>query len=115
MRMAFIIVMSAVIVSAAVGIIYVTNTTSLSSSNYTIVKSITVYGRPAGFPCAALGLPCALTTSQSSEQANLVLSNGKYYYDSNIMVNNIVYSVWYDNSTYYCVSPKYQSDRTCPP
>ena len=93
------------------------NTVSSSSGSpgYEFIGTAVVHGLAVGFPCAALRLPCPHYNSSSSGTANLILFNGKYYYFSNITVNDIVYSVWYDNATYYCVSPAFQSESTCPP
>lgn len=76
-----------------------------SSSTYVVVKNnITVFGETAGIPCGALQLPC-ITSLNQTITAKLILFQGKYYYDSNYTVNAVVYMIWYDNSTYYCVSP----------
>lgn len=111
------IVLAVIVIGAGLGAFYVVSEMSVSSSttNYDVVGSVTVYGQASGFPCAALGLPCAHPTNQSSISASLTLFEGKYYYVSNITANNVVYTVWYDNSTYYCVSPKSQGVNTCPP
>ncbi len=102
-----------IIVGAALGAIFLTSRSSSSSStSYDVIATVTVYGHAAGLPCAALRLPCALPTSI---KANLTLYQSKYYYVSEITANNVVYTVWYDNSTYYCVSPQFQGTSTCPP
>ena len=108
-----------IVVVASMGAFYFTGRTaasvSSSTSEYTVIENLAVYGLPSGIPCSALRLPCPLPTNQSSIPASLVGFDGKYYYISNITANSVMYTVWYDNSTYYCVSPKFQGVNTCPP
>jgi len=88
-------------------VIYVTTPSTLSTLTqpYTLVESnVTIYGEAAGIPCGALQLPCTSSTNQSIV-ANLVRYQSNYYYDSNFTANNVIYMIWYNNSTYYCVSP----------
>jgi hypothetical protein len=115
-RSNFLIVI-AIIVIVGLGATYFFIETSDSSSttNYESVGVVTVYGRASGIPCAALQLPCPIPTNQSSISANLTLFEGKYYFVSDISVNSVVYTVWFDNSTYYCIAPKFQAVNTCPP
>ena len=116
-RAGLIAVLMVVVVVVALGTFYFSGrmSTSSSTTQYAVVESVTVFGRPSGFPCSALRLPCPFPTNQSAIPASLVLYDGKYYYISNITANSVMYTVWYDNSTYYCVSPKFQGVNTCPP
>ena len=115
-RSGLLAVVTIVIIVAAFGtIFFAVGMSASSSTKYTVVENLTVYGRASGLPCAALRLPCVLPTNQSSILAGLVLFGGKYYYVSNITTNSVIYTVWYDNSTYYCVSPEFQGVNTCPP
>ncbi len=89
---------------------------------------VTVRGQAAGLPCAALQLPC-ISTANQSVAAMLIKYNGTDYYLSyngvfnklsgtetmqNGVLTNTWYTIWYDNSTVYCVSPKLQSSNSCP-
>jgi hypothetical protein len=52
-----------------------------------------------------------------SSTAILILYGGNYYYVSNYTFTgqyNIVYTVWYTNSTEYCISPEVSWDPVCP-
>jgi uncharacterized membrane protein len=108
-----------------VGVVtYVTSANYFASSNkgpphippsLVIVKAnVTVVGQAAGIPCSALRLPCPLPTNQSTISAVLIEYRGTYYYVSYLSVNDIHYAVWYDNSTYYCVTPRVGWANTCP-
>ena len=84
-------------------------------SSATIVNTnVTVIGQAVGFPCAALRLPCPHYDNQSIGWATLIRYGGSYYYASTISVNSKVYTVWYTNSTYYCVHPAFQGVSSCP-
>jgi hypothetical protein len=79
--------------------------TSFVTQAFTVIQStITVRGEAAGIPCATLRIPCISSTNQSIV-ADLIRYQGVYYYDSNYTLNNVVYMIWYTNSTYFCVSP----------
>jgi hypothetical protein len=70
--------------------------------------------------CVAFGFPCPNTDYPM--QATLVLYQGTYYYISDLpaSANNgaspiVHYTVWYTNSTVYCVGPgKHTLYPTCP-
>ena len=79
-----------------------------------IAANMTVVGRAAGIPCASLRLPCPYPTNKSSISATLIRYGGTSYYVSFLNANNVRYAVWYDNSTYYCVSPKVEWANSCP-
>ena len=104
-----------IIIATALAAYYFAPSGASTTSNFTVVEKLTVYGKVAGYPCAALKLPCPYPTNQTSIAADLTSFRGRYYYVSNITVNDVVYTVWFDNSTYYCVSPKFQNVNTCPP
>ena len=84
-------------------------------SSVSIVNAnVTVVGQAAEIPCGALRLPCPLPTNQSTISAILIKYDGTYYYVSYVNVNDIRYTVWYDNSTYYCVTPRVDWANACP-
>jgi hypothetical protein len=71
-------------------------------------------------PCGALEFPC-VTYSNQTLTATLIRYNGTYYHISYYgtfdklqstetlsggVLSNTRYTIWYDNSTVYCVSPK---------
>ncbi|MDA4112339.1 MAG: hypothetical protein OK439_07345 [Thaumarchaeota archaeon] len=85
-----------------------------SSASFVVIRNTTVYGQASGIPCGAMHFPC-ITSPNQSTPAQLLLFQGKYYYDSNLTWNHVVYTIWYDNSTYYCISPKLEWANTCPP
>jgi hypothetical protein len=91
-----------------------TSTTNNPSSVSIIKANVTVMGQAAGIPCGALRLPCPLYTNESVIFATLIRYDGTYYYVSYIKVNDIQYTVWYDNSTYYCVTPRVDWANACP-
>ena len=86
----------------------------LPSSVSIIEANVTVIGQAAGIPCGALRLPCPLYTSESTISAILIRYDGTYYYVSYIKDNGIQYMIWYNNSTYYCVTPSVEWANTCP-
>jgi len=101
-----------------------TTTTASNSISWEVVKpNVTVHGYAAGIPCGALMLPCVSYPNQSI-RATLIKYNGNYYYVSYFGVTQgsfdpaqrvtTWYTIWYTNSTEYCVSPKVQWDIACP-
>lgn len=105
----------------------VTQTLTVTTSNtlsWKVVRpNVTVRGLAAGIPCGSLRLPCATFPNQSI-QAELIEYNGTYYYLSYFGLTQGTinpaqrvttwYMVWYDNSTYYCVSPPPRWAIACP-
>ena len=81
-----------------------------------VEANVTVVGQAAGIPCSALRLPCPLPLhpNESTISAILIRYNETYYYVSYIEVNSIRYMIWYNNSTYYCVTPGVKWANTCP-
>jgi len=71
----------------------------------------------------ALRIPCLDYTNSSTWNASLVAYNGKEFYSTTETVGSInlgistTYTIWFDNTTEYCVSPYLPvSDLpTCPP
>lgn len=72
----------------------------------------------------ALRIPCLDYTNSTTWYASLVLYNGKEFYATNETVASLndsaistTYTVWFDNSTQYCVSPYLSVSElpTCPP
>jgi len=76
----------------------------------------TVRGGAASIPGCAVHGGCTSSANQSST-AILILYGGSYYYVSNYTFTgqyNIVYTIWYTNSTEYCISPEVSWDPVCP-
>lgn len=78
----------------------------------------TVSGQAVSIPGCAVHGDCTSAANQSST-AVLILYNGNYYYVSNYTftsVNqpNLVYTIWYTNSTEFCISPAVSWDPVCP-
>jgi len=98
-------------------------TTVTGKMPYQVVNpNVMVRGQAAGTPCGALEFPCVTYLNQSIT-AMLIKYNGTYYYLSFYgsfdklhttetlsggVLTNTWYTIWYDNSTVYCVSPKVQ-------
>ena len=93
-----------------------------------INPNVTVRGQAAGTPCGALEFPCVTYPNQNIT-AVLIRYNGSDYYLSydgafnkltttqtlsGGVLTNTWYTIWYDNSTVYCVSPKIQWWNACP-
>lgn len=105
----------------------VTVTTSSTPSWTVVVQNGTFTGpgcrsRPAQV-FMALRIPCLDYTNSSTWYASLLKYNGKDFYAANETVglaNSSIattYTVWFDNSTEYCVSPYLSVSElpTCPP
>jgi len=87
-----------------------------------VSKDAVVIGTAVGLYCGVLRLPCPNYTSTSRSNATLLEYNGEFYYASNYSIQQegqtaIHYTIWFDNSTAYCVSPSVQTSSlpTCPP
>jgi ABC-type transport system substrate-binding protein len=71
----------------------------------------------------ALRIQCLFYTNSSTWYASLLLYNSKYFYAATQKVGQLnstiatTYTVWFDNSTAYCVSPYFSISNlpTCPP
>ena len=108
-----IILIILMLISGAVGYVVgnsktVTSTVTATATPvlYTVVQNnVTVHGEAALIPCGALQLPGCTTSPNQTIIANLIRFQGSFYYDSNFTLNNVLYMIWYNNSTYYCVSP----------
>jgi hypothetical protein len=113
-----------------------TTSTVVSSTTLTVVSTATgkfigqngTYTGPGCPPPAvllmALRIPCIHYTNSSAWSDPLVLYNGKDFLAANETVapksnptNSTTYTVWFDNSTAYCVSPYLSVSElpTCPP
>ena len=104
-------------------------TTVMASSNATwkvIVQNGTFMGPGCPPPAQvfmALRIPCLHYTNSSTWNASLLKYNGKYFYattETVALTNSSIattYTVWFDNSTAYCVSPYLSVSElpTCPP
>jgi hypothetical protein len=102
--------------------------TATSGAAWKVVNQNATYTGPGCPPPAlvfmALRIPCLVYTNSTTWNASLLLYNGKYFYAANETVgstgstsNSITYTVWFDNSTAYCVSPYLSASElpTCPP
>jgi hypothetical protein len=101
--------------------------TATSSATWKVIDQNATYMGPGCPPPAlvfmALRIPCLDYTSSTTWNASLLLYNGKYFYAANETVesesasSSITYTVWFDNSTAYCVSPYLSVSElpTCPP
>jgi hypothetical protein len=91
--------------------------TQTSSTWQVVNTNVTVYGLAAGQPCGALRLPCATYPNQSIS-AQIVSYGGRQYYVSQFTLENdtifTVFTIWYDNSTSYCTTPKLPWENACP-
>jgi hypothetical protein len=113
-----------------------TTSTVVSSTTLTVVSTAAgnfigrngTYVGPGCPPPAvllmALRIPCIHYTNSSAWSDPLVLYNGKDFLAANETVapksnpaNSTTYTVWFDNSTAYCVSPYLSVSElpTCPP
>lgn len=99
--------------------VLVSSTLQSSTSEWQVVSNnVTIYGLVAGTPCGALRLPCVTWPNQSLS-VQLIRYEGDYYYVSNYSVGNNVdgykkYTIWFTNSTVYCISPKVEWAIACP-
>ena len=105
----------------------VTVTTSSGPAWTVVVQNGTFTGpgcpsRPAQV-FMALRIPCLHYTNSTTWNASLLEYNGKYFYAATQFVGlanstiSTTYTVWFDNSTEYCVSPFLSVSElpTCPP
>jgi len=104
----------------------VTVTTSSGPTWTVVVQNGTFTGPGCPPPLLvfmALRIPCLHYTNSTTWNASLLEYNGKYFYAATQFVglanSNIstTYTVWFDNSTAYCVSPYLSVSElpTCPP
>lgn len=91
--------------------------------NYQVINSnLTVYYGTACIVVELFQLSCPTmdmaTHSPSQSNVELVSSEGIYYYAINFTFylsgQPISHTVWFTNSTVFCVSPQYDSYNTCP-
>ena len=146
MRSALVLAIAIILVVASLGAGYglgnanshtrKTTSTVVSSTTLTVVSTATgnfigqngTYVGPGCPPPAvllmALRIPCLHYTNSSAWSDPLVLYNGKDFLAANETVasssnsaNSTTYTVWFDNSTAYCVSPYLSVSElpTCPP
>ncbi len=114
------LLLSTVVVASALGYwvgMSQSNRYAESVTPQVVRENVTVYGAVAGIPCSSLRLPCPTPANQSLS-VKLIKYAGNYYYLSDFtIINNqtrTVYTIWFDNSTYYCISPKVEWAKTCP-
>ena len=105
----------------------VTATSSASAAWTVIVQNGTFTGpgcRPATQSLEvfmALRIPCLGYTNSTTWYASLLKYNSKYFYAASETVESpsfsTTYTVWFDNSTAYCVSPYLSVSElpSCPP
>jgi len=109
--------------STATATVTVTN----STKPWTVIVQNGTFTGPGCPPPAlvfmALRIPCLDYTNSTTWNASLLEYNGKYFYAANETVGPknsgiaTTYTVWFDNSTAYCVSPFLSVSElpTCPP
>lgn len=109
------LLLSTVVVASVIGYWFVE-----SKRPQIVNENVTVYGdvaNLAGMPCELLRINC-ITIPNYSVPVKLIKYEGKYYYLSNFTYghNGVVttYTVWLDNQTYYCATPKVREIPTCP-
>jgi hypothetical protein len=145
MRSALVLAVVVILVAAGIGTGYefgnatshteTTTSTVVSSTTLTEVTTATgklinqngTYTGPGCPPPAvllmALRIPCLHYTNSSTWSAPLLQYNGKDFFVANETVGSTnnststTYTVWFDNSTAYCVSPYLSVSElpTCPP
>ena len=108
-------------------------TTSTSSSVYQVIESdLTLQGQTAVVPCVGFNeAGCPSASNASLSQVELIKYGGEFFYLSNQSLpglaaaegqseSNTTYTVWFTNSTVYCISPAhpltntYHENPTCP-
>jgi hypothetical protein len=105
----------AVLLLAAIGF----SSFSMSTLPWQVIdKNVTIYGDLTGIPCGALMLSCVTYPNQSLI-VQLIKYKSNYYYVSNYTIvssisGHTTYSIWFTNSTDYCISPKVAWERACP-
>ena len=119
---------TSILTTTAISVVSSVTTVTRPTPYEVINPYVTVRGQAAGLPCAALEFPC-VTAANQSISAMLIRYNGTYYYLSYYgsfnkqsgtetiqdgVLTNTWYTIWYDNSTVYCVSPKVDSSIACP-
>ena len=105
-----------------------TTVTATSSATWKVVVQNGTFTGPGCPPplevFMALNIPCLDYTNSSTWYASLLEYNGKYFYAATETVGlngnpaaSTTYTVWFDNSTAYCVSPYLSVSNlpTCPP
>ena len=102
----------------------VSNLTTTVTIQYQVINpNVTVRGQAASIPLCALRVPACSNSPNATTPAVLIKYNGTYYYLSYQGLTNatnpsdrntIWYTVWYDNSTAFCISPKVEWSISCP-
>ena len=106
-----------------------TVTVTNSTKPWTVVVKNGTFTGPGCYPSRpllvfmALRVPCFDYTNSSTWYASLLEYNDKYFYATTETVGlngssiSTTYTVWFDNSTAYCVSPYMAVSElpTCPP
>ena len=102
--------------------------TSTASAAWTVVVQNGTFTGPGCPPATqsvevfmALRIPCLDYTNSSTWNASVLQYNGKDFYAANETVesagSSTTYTVWFDNSTAFCVSPYLAVSElpSCPP
>lgn len=101
----------------------ITPTSNPNTTQWRIVNaSLTVYYGAACMVYNTFNFSCptmdTANLSPSLKNAQLLKYQGNYYYTLNFSFSwNLKqerYEIWFTNSTVFCVSPSYESYRTCP-
>ncbi len=114
------LLLSTVVVASALGYWFGASTIAPNKEPKTpqiVRENVTVYGTIQTPPCGWLRISCFMLEQPVYAQ-QLIKYEGKYYYASKIRImrnqTDITYTYWFDNSTYYCISPKFENIPTCP-
>jgi len=99
-------------------------TSSTSSSVYQVIESnLTLRGQTAVVPCVGFNVAgCPSASNASLSQVELIKYGDELFYLSNQSLpgaaagdqseSNTTYTVWFNNSTVYCISPAHPSTNT---
>ncbi len=121
----YLVTTSCALVAVVVIAIFFTNPYLLGLSSNTqtvesfqvIATNVDLYGHTASIPSCAMRVPC-VTYTNIPTVAELLRYNGTYYYESKYNLSTqgstATYTIWYNNSTYFCISPKVSWAMTCP-
>jgi hypothetical protein len=100
-----------------------TSSTSTNSSAWTVISSnATVYGNLACLDTVAIlypvSCPPAIPGSSPSLSVEIISYHGEVLYDANISIGvngqPIIHTMWFTNSTIFCVSPMVDEHKLCP-
>ena len=104
------------ILALALGVtIGVSISSGKTSTPYIVISNLYIHGQTARlFLCQ--GLPdvlCVAVNNETSVAVQLIEFRGNDYYLGNITLNDVVYQVWFNNSTIICANPKVSDVDIC--